>query len=199
MVDKIGKWIILGISDHRSNDGHLLYDAKCEKCGFVRKGAKLSNLKQSACVDNCNHFSSVGWTSSRLARIYHNMIRRCYCKSNKDFRFYGAKGICVCEEWLSDPKSFIAWSESSGYKDNLTIDRIDSTKCYMPENCRWVTHKQNSKIKRTTRLLTIDGVTDSISGWAKKFCVPKTTVLRYAKKKTDDEVVSFLRNRSGIV
>ena len=199
MVDKIGKWIILGISDHRSNDGHLLYDAKCKKCGFIRRNTRLADLKQSACVDNCNHFSRVGWTSSRLEHIYHSMIRRCYDKTNKDFRLYGAKGICVCDCWLKDPKAFISWSKDSGYKEDLTIDRIDSNKGYFPENCRWVPQKQNSKIKSTTRLLTINGITDSLSGWSKRFCIPKTNVVRYAKGKTDKEVIDFLKRYSGIV
>ena len=70
---------------------------------------------------------------------------------------YGGKGIRVCQEWLDNPELFEEWSLENGYEDNLTIDRIDSTKDYCPDNCRWVTLEDNAKYKSTTRVLDVDG------------------------------------------
>ena len=78
------------------------------------------------------------------------MIQRCTNPKNTDYEHYGKKGISVCPEWL-DFQNFFEWAVNHGYKDNLTIDRIDSEGNYMPENCQWITHKENSDKARAKR------------------------------------------------
>lgn len=128
----------------------------------------------------------------RLRHAYNNMIRRCYNPNAKDYRFYGAKGISVCDEWKKDKQSFYRWAYKTGYNNTMTIDRIDSKKNYCPENCRWVDAKTNAKIKSTTRMITIDGITDSLSGWGVRFNIPRTTLTNRAKTKTDEEMTAFI-------
>ena len=91
------------------------------------------------------------------------------------------------------------WARKSGYKDDLTIDRIDSNKDYSPENCRWVDSKSNSKYKSSTRILVVDGIKDSLTGHAKKFNIPKTTLFSNVRNKTDEEAVQYIKNNSRIV
>ena len=189
---KIGKWIIVKEYEERSGDGHRLYDAKCEDCGWVLRKTKLWNIKKAAEVVGCNHPKKI-WESRRLSGIYRAMISRCYNSEVKDYRFYGGKGIGVCEEWLSSKEEFINWANRSGYNDDLTIDRIDPKKNYCPENCQWIDGRVNAKIKSTTRLLTIDGKTDSISGWAKMFGIPKNTVVSGVRNKNDEEAINFIK------
>lgn len=81
----------------------------------------------------------------RLFRIWHGMKGRCYHKSNASYKYYGALGVTICNEWLHDFKAFFEWSMSHGYNDKLTIDRIDPNKNYCPDNCRWVTYKQQNE------------------------------------------------------
>lgn len=76
--------------------------------------------------------------NKRLYRIYTNMKTRCYNKHSPTFKVYGAKGITICDEWLNSYFAFEKWALCSGYKETLSIDRIDYTKGYYPENCRWV-------------------------------------------------------------
>lgn len=84
-----------------------------------------------------------GLCNTRLYSIYTNMKTRCYNKNNSHYQYYGKRGIVICDEWLNDFKAFYDWALSHGYKDNLTIDRIDVNGNYEPSNCRWVTqHKQ---------------------------------------------------------
>ena len=147
-MDKLGKWKILGTCETRDKDGHLLFDAVCTKCGFVKRGARIFNLQKSANKE-CNHAVVRNWPSKRLNSVYTKMIRRCHNPKALDYRFYGGKGIRVCDEWLKDPQNFISWAATAGYKEDLTIDRIDPTKNYCPENCRWIDSSTNSKFKST--------------------------------------------------
>lgn len=77
--------------------------------------------------------------------IWRGMKRRCYEPNRKDFKWYGGKGITVCNEWLNSYEGFKEWALTNGYKCGLTIDRIDNKKRYEPSNCQWITQSENSK------------------------------------------------------
>ena len=72
------------------------------------------------------------------------MMKRCYNPDNKDYKYYGAKGINVCSEWHVY-HNFKSWALASGWEIGLTIDRTDNSKGYHPENCRWATRTQQSR------------------------------------------------------
>lgn len=147
---------------------HAIYKAECIKCGYI-KYDRIMNFKRRNLTDKCHHFKvRAHWYSERLEKIFYRMRSRCHNKSSKDYRFYGAKGIRVCDEWLNHPQLFNDWAIQNGYRENLTIDRIDSNKNYCPENCRWITREQNSKWKSTTSKITVNGITDSGRGWARR-------------------------------
>lgn len=94
---------------------------------------------------------SHGESRTRLYAIYCGMKSRCYDPGWKLYRHYGARGITVCDEWRESYLTFRDWALSNGYADDLTIDRIDGTGNYTPQNCRWVpqaVQKQNRSICR---------------------------------------------------
>ncbi len=78
------------------------------------------------------------------------MKTRCYNNKNKNFKWYGAKGIKLCDEWNDSFKSFEKWAYENGYQEGMTIDRKKDNKNYEPSNCQWITHSENSK-KSATR------------------------------------------------
>ena len=78
------------------------------------------------------------------------MMERCYLPSCANYKRYGGKGVTVCEEW-HDINKFAEWVESSGYAPGLTIDRIDPSGNYEPNNCQWLTRSENSKKSHTDK------------------------------------------------
>ena len=96
---------------------------------------------------------------------YRSMMDRCYRKGAHNYPLYGGRGIEVCEEW-QDIESFAIWCEQSGYREGLTIDRINVNGNYEPNNCRWATAKEQANNRRNTVYVTIDGVTKTLFQWA---------------------------------
>lgn len=92
-------------------------------------------------------------------------MARCYKPDNNRYNIYGARGITVCDEWKNDRTAFYKWAFENGYKENLSIDRIDVNKGYSPDNCRWATVKSQANNRTTNKLITINGETHTMAEW----------------------------------
>lgn len=118
------------------SDGYQLRHGIAMSCGCYQK-------------ESCSAYHKThGSSKTRLYRIYNKMKERCYRTTNDNYKWYGALGIQVCDEWLNNFETFKEWALSHGYSDNLTIDRIDPTKNYEPSNCRWLTIQDQQKNRR---------------------------------------------------
>lgn len=119
--------------------------------------------------------------NSRLNLIFNGMKVRCYNKKHGDYKRYGAKGITICDEWYT-PKShdgwrrFKKWALENGYNDSLSIDRIDNSKGYSPENCRWVSKLEQNNNKGSNKYIFYNGEAKTISQWSKILGVNYTTL-----------------------
>lgn len=95
---------------------------------------------------------------TRLYNTWQSMKARCYNNKDKHYKIYGARGITVCDEWLNDYDAFKKWALSNGYRDSLTIDRINSNKGYSPDNCRWVSMIEQNHNRITNTYFKYKGV-----------------------------------------
>ena len=184
---------------YKYDDGHALYKGICNKCGFERI-AKLSDLKATV---KCTHIRIDGeivtnisyWDNQRLRIIFGGMKDRCYNINCKDFRWYGAKGVKICKEWMDNPKLFEEWALSNGYYDGLTIDRMDSEKDYSPSNCRWISLENNARYKSTTSSICVNDTTHSGKEWSKILNLGINTINRYVREYGIDNTIEFIKRR----
>jgi hypothetical protein len=159
----------LTIIDYK--DAHFI--CKCD-CGNIKvtKPSFLFNKKMTCCGIKCVHHQEQydGRSKTRLFRTWQGMLQRCYNPNASSAKYYYDRGIKVCDEWRKDFAAFREWALANGYRDDLTIDRIDFDGNYEPSNCRWATHKeQNSHLRpQEPRLLEIRGERKHISVWAKE-------------------------------
>ena len=171
----------------KAPNGHSLWECKCSCGTFVTvsrsnliSGKQVScgcKRKEQAGMLNYSH----GGSNSRLYSIWCNMITRTENPRGTAYNCYGGKGITISPEWRKDFATFHAWAEANGYKDDLTIDRIDNSKGYSPDNCRWISWKDQFNHRTTCKYLTFQGRTQSIAEWAKELDISKTALYQRIK------------------
>lgn len=79
----------------------------------------------------------------------------------------------MCPEWMNDFTAFYNWSMENGYKDSLTLDRIDNDGDYEPSNCRWATRKEQGNNRSTNRRITINDVSKTLQEWSQESGIPE--------------------------
>lgn len=134
-----------------------LLSGRTKSCGCLRKESTSKMRKRH------------GLSKSRLYNIWLRMKQCCYNKSSHKFKIYGGRGIKICEEWKNSFENFYKWSIPSGYKQNLTIDRIDVNGNYFPENCRWILSNEQNWNRRNTVYITINNEKMNLKQAEEKF------------------------------
>lgn len=87
----------------------------------------------------------MGKSDTILYKRYWKIKERCYNPNHISYSRYGGRGIKMCDEWYNSYEAFESWSLENGFEPNLQIDRIDNDGDYCPENCRWITKKENCR------------------------------------------------------
>lgn len=109
-----------------------------------------------------------GLRKHRLFSVWNGMKQRCFNSNWYAYKDYGGRGISVTDEWKDDFLCFYHWAMNNGYRQGLTLDRIDNSKGYSPDNCRWVTIKEQSNNRRSNRNITYKGQTKTLAQWSEE-------------------------------
>ena len=155
--NKYGRLTVISLSDYKI-DNRITYVCKCD-CGnttivkSVNLTRKTRPTRSCGCIKkelNKTRGIKHNQTKTRIYKIWASIKRRC---NNKNDKYYGGRGITMCEEWQKEPLKFIEWAYANGYDENAktgecTIDRIDVNGNYEPNNCRWVSMSVQNKNRR---------------------------------------------------
>ena len=203
VIDLVGKTFgKLFVVEYAGTDKrrNALFACKCE-CGNIKvvRASKLKSGEIKSC--GCSHWEynpekneairkskiKHGLSGDRLYYIYDNMMRRCYNEKSEKYNNYGARGIIVCDEWKNSRDEFFKWAIESGYKEDLTIDRIDVNGNYYPENCRWSNQKEQANNRTSNKTATYNNETHTISEWSEIVGIPAKTIYSRLKRGWTDK------------
>ena len=140
-------------------------------------------------TENGRFEKSHGMKNTKLYSVWCSMKSRCFNKNHKSYPYYGGRGIFVCDEWKDNFIPFYKWSIQNGYKEGMTIDRIHNDKMYSPDNCRWVSHKEQNRNYSKNLMITYNGETLCLADMADKYHVNRATALLRLKNKKPLDVV----------
>lgn len=144
-MDIVGKKynLLTVLNEYRKESNGTYWKCLCD-CGeytWVYRG-KITTGSTKSC--GCLNKSLNGLSKHPLYKVWWSMKERCYSQNHKAYHNYGGRGIIICDEWLSNFLNFYEWSHLNGYKEGLSIDRINNDDNYSPENCRWITVSENT-------------------------------------------------------
>lgn len=117
-----------------------------------------------------------GQSYSNIYYVWRSMKNRCNNENDKQYSDYGGRGIKLCEEWDKNFRTFYFWAQENGYKEGLSIDRIDNNKGYFPDNCHWTDRETQNNNRRDNVFITYNGETKTVTQWSRVVGRPRRTI-----------------------
>ena len=169
---KFGRLNVIERSPNRpTRRRETLWNCLCD-CGkyvSIPGGALVSANTQSCGCLRRDLLTRHGLAAHPLRRLWLNMNERCHKPDNKQYAYYGGRGIYVCDEWRGMPDGFARFlTDMEPRPKGTTIDRIDNSGPYTKTNCRWATYTTQERNRRNNRIIIHDGQTHCLSEWAEK-------------------------------
>ena len=186
---RFGRLVVLERTGSKNN--RPLWLCKCD-CGNEKivstSGLKSGDTKSCGClkqektIENNKNKTTHGKSKTKLYNVWFDIKRRCYNPKRENYKDYGGRGIKVCDEWKNNFEKFYNWANENGYKEGLSIDRIDVNGDYEPKNCRWVDNYAQANNKTNNFLITYNGETHTATEWSNIVGIRADTILHRIKK-----------------
>lgn len=179
----------VGYGIDKDGKRYALWLCKCD-CGgekIAKQHTLVTNkIKSCGCLRKREYGKSIqhGKSRTRLYHIHNGIKERCLNPNDQHYKDYGGRGIKVCNEWIGKEGfiNFFVWSIENGYKENLTIDRIDVNGNYEPSNCRWTTQLEQARNTRNNVRYNINGEMLLIKEISEKYGIPESTLRGRTKR-----------------
>jgi hypothetical protein len=180
---RFGRLVVLAETTRRDRAGNILWKCRCDckrTCFTTRTRLRRGNTRSCGCLrKEFDHLLPTrpvthGMSQTPTFNSWCTMRRRCYDPNFKDYKYYGERGITVCERWQSFENFYADMAERP---PGTTLDRRNADAQYNKQNCRWADHTTQMNNTRRNRRLTYNGVTLTMSQWAKRASI-SYTVLR---------------------
>lgn len=180
---RFGKLVVVGLDDKVTRKTYWICQCDCGNIKSVRSDSlQCGAIKSCGCLKKAQDKINLTANHSHKqsgTRIYHTwqgIKRRCENPNDARYLRYGGRGIKVCDEWKHSFEAFWEWALKNGYKDNLTIDRINNDGDYCPDNCRWADTETQCNNRESNIKIKIGNTTKSLLEWCKIFDVDYSAV-----------------------
>lgn len=206
IVDKTGKrygrLVVLKRDENKTSGTYWICQCDCGNIKSINTSELGGNrTKSCGCLKReilkKQQETTHGETNTRLYSIWRAMKKRCYQPTSAGYKNYGGRGIVVCDDWVCSYENFRDWALKNGYKENLTLDRLNNDGNYEPSNCRFSTYIQQANNKRTNRVLTYKNVQLTEAQWCVLTNVPKTTFRRKINKFGEVGAIEWALSRNA--
>lgn len=180
IIDLIGqrftRLVVTGRAPNKSEkDTNARWHCKCD-CGRVciayGQDLRREKFKSCGCL-NAERIYKHGQSRTKEYRTWLHIRQRCENPNTPKFKLYGGAGIKVCERWM-DYENFRA-DMGDCPSSKHTIDRIDGTKGYEPDNCRWATYAEQNRNLSSNVVIEIDGVKKILTDWCIEYGIKRVT------------------------
>ena len=197
---RFGRLLVIEEIEPRRDAKNRIYHrwkCKCDCGNFVNvttNNLKGNHSRSCGCLQSevaGQQTLKHGYRKTRLYSIYNTMKQRCNNPNNTAYKNYGGRGIKVCAEWNKSDglKTFGDWALANGYRDDLTIDRINVNGNYEPSNCRWITREEQASNTRRNVFIEYQNIRYTIAQFSRKFNIDHRKVGRAIKKGLNAEEI----------
>lgn len=184
------------------HQGHQFWRCSCT-CGGVNtvSTSVLTSGRTKSCgclqAENDKYMLSGksrithGLSKTRIYKIWKGMKNRCYDSNRAGYARYGGRGIVLCKEWEEDFHVFYTWAMNNGYKDNLTIERLDVDGNYCPENCTWIPKSMQSRNTSKTHKILYKGDVHTAAEISRIYGIGYNRMIQ-ALKEDPENITTFI-------
>jgi len=194
--DRYGRLTVIKELEQKGHRRIVLCRCDCGK----EKAFGLNNIRRGTTISCGCYYKEVAMrlrgkygelVNTKLYGVWKTMKQRCYDRNKQHYACYGGRGIVVCDEWKDDFLAFYNWAMANGYKEGLSIDRIDVNGNYEPANCRWVSHIEQCNNRRDNTCLSLGDETHTISEWSRILGIrPNTLQNRKSSGWSDEDILT---------
>jgi len=194
--ERFGKLTVTGFNRREIQKGYMYryyWNCVCDcgnECVVSAQLLKRGITKSCGCLRGRHHMSN-----TKIYGIWKGIKSRCFNKNHIHYDKYGGRGVSICDEWLVF-ENFYSWSIKSGYKEGLSIDRIDNDVNYCPENCRWADQTIQNSNKRNNVIVDYHGEKYTLSSLSRKVGINRKTLKNRLSTLFDENEIYSKKNRS---